>query len=410
MYNKQFGFRGGHSTDHSLIDLVDNIYNSFNENKYTLGVLIDLSKAFDTVDHEILLKELELYGVKGNVLNWFKSYLTSRKQYIEIEGQKTDCLNIKCGVPQGSILGPLLFLIYVNDLSYSSGLLEPIMFADDTNLFFSHKDIKELFRIVNIELDKICTWFKANKLSLNEGKTKHTLFHKPKDKDNIPLKLPILNMNGKEIQRTDCIRFLGVLFDENLTWNNHMHLIENKISKHVGILYKAKYIINQHGLKSLYYSFIHSYLKYGNIVWASTKKTRLKRIAAKQREAIRVIDDNINENSRQKMRKLKILNVHKLNLFQILNFMHRVKNNTIPSVFHQKFQITDHIYPTRNSQNNFVQSMIKINQSKNAISARGPSLWNNILNENLKCLTSPELFKGKVKDLLHSIENEIQFF
>ena len=199
----------------------------------------------------------------------------------------------------------------MNDLSYCSGLLEPIMFADDTNSFFSHKDIKELFRIVNIELDKICTWFKTNKLSLNEGKTKSILFHKPKDKVNIPLKLPILNMNGKEIQRTDCIRFLGVLFDENPTWNNHIHLIENKISKTVCILYKAKYTINQHGLKSLYYSFIHSYLNYGNIVWASTSKTRLKRIAAKQREAIRVIDDNINEkkNSRQKMRKLKILNV-----------------------------------------------------------------------------------------------------
>ena len=266
LYNKQFGFKGGHSTDHLLIVLVDNIYNTFNEKKYTLGVSIDLSKTFDTVDHEILLKKLELYGVKGTVLNWFKSYLTNRKQYIEIENQKTDCLNIKCGVPQRSILGPLLFLIYVNDLSYSSGLLEPIMFAHNINLFFSNKDIKELFRIVNVELDKICTRFKANKLSLNEGKTKYTLFHKPKDKDNIPLKLPILNMNGKEIQRTDCIRFLGVLFDENFTWNNHIHPTENKISKNVGILYKAKYTINQQGLKSLYYSFLHSYLIYGNIV------------------------------------------------------------------------------------------------------------------------------------------------
>ena len=134
LYSKQFGFRGGHSTDHPLINLVDNIYYSFNENKHTLGVFIDLSKAFDTVDHEILLKKLELYGVKGNVLNWFKNYLTNRKQYIEIESQKNDCVNIKFGDPQGSLLGPLLFLIYVNDLSYSSGLLEPIMFPDDTNL------------------------------------------------------------------------------------------------------------------------------------------------------------------------------------------------------------------------------------------------------------------------------------
>ena len=199
--------------------------------KYTLGVFIDLSKAFDTVDHDILIKKLNLYGVKGVLLKWFKSYLSNRKQYIEVESQKTDYLTIKCGVPQGSILGPLLFLIYVNDLSSSSRILEPIMFADDTNLFFSHKDIKELFRTVNFELEKICTWFKANKLSLNEGKTKYTLFHKPTDKDNIPLKLPKLKMNEKEIQRTDCIRFLGVLFDENLTWNNHIHLIENKSRK-----------------------------------------------------------------------------------------------------------------------------------------------------------------------------------
>ena len=144
------------------------------------------------------------------------------------------------------------------------------MFADDTNLFFSHKDIKVLFKTVNIELEKTCIWFKANKLSLNESKTKYTLFHKPNSKDNIPLKLPKLSMNEKEIKRTDCIKFLGVLLDENLTWNNHIHVIENKIAKNIGILYKARYTINQQGLRSLYYSFIHSYLNYGNIVWAST--------------------------------------------------------------------------------------------------------------------------------------------
>ena len=201
-----------------------------------------------------------------------------------------------------------------------------------------------------------------------------------------------------------------MLFDENLTWKNHIHLIENKIAKNIGILYKAKSTINQHGLKSLYYSFIHSYLNYGNIVWASTNRTKLKRLASKQREAIRIINNDINKRTFQKMQDLKILNIHKLNLHQTLNFMFRVKNNTIPRVFIERFHIIDHIYPTRNSQNNFAQSMIKYKQTKNAISARGPSLWNNILQENLKSLTSEPLFKRKVKELLLSLENEIQYF
>ena len=217
-------------------------------------------------------------------------------------------------------------------------------------------------------------------------------------------------MNEKEIKRTDCIKFLGVLLDENLTWKDHIHLIENKIAKNVGLLYKARYTINRHGLRSLYYSFVHSYLNYGNIVWASTNRTNLKRLAAKQREAIRIICDEVNENTFEKMRKLKILNIHKLNLYQVLNFMFRVKNNTIPIVFNAKFEIINHIYPTRNSQNNFVLSTIKYKQTKNAISARGPSLWNNILKDNLKTLTSETLFKAKVKDLLLSLENEIQYF
>ena len=156
---------------------------------FTLRVFIDLSKAFDTVNHEILINKLKHYGVWNTSLNWFKSYLSSRKQFITYDHENTTIKNITCGVPQGYILRPLLFLLYVNDLYKTSDLLNP-MFADHTNLFYSHSNIDTLFKTVNKELNYINEWFKANKLSLNISKTKYTFFHPQRKNDEIPLKLP----------------------------------------------------------------------------------------------------------------------------------------------------------------------------------------------------------------------------
>ena len=177
LYSKQFEFQTGLSTEHAIVKLVDQIYESFEKDRYTLVIFIDLSKAFDTVDHTILIKKLEMYGIKGINLAWFRSYLTNRIQYISTTRDlETDTKNTCCGLPQGLILGPLLFLLYVNDL-HNSAALEPIMFADDTNLFYEHSDLKTLFSLVNQELQKINEWSEANKLSVNVEKIKYSLFH-----------------------------------------------------------------------------------------------------------------------------------------------------------------------------------------------------------------------------------------
>ena len=145
IFSKQFAFQKGHSTEHAIAQLADKIHESFENDSYTLGVFIDLFKAFDTIDHAILLKKLENYGIKDTNLAWFRTYLTNRKQYIQITNDsKSDLWNTTCGVPQGSILGPLLFLVYVSNLPSSSKILKPIIFADDTNLFCEHKNIKNL--------------------------------------------------------------------------------------------------------------------------------------------------------------------------------------------------------------------------------------------------------------------------
>ena len=216
----QFGFRKFHSTDLALLQLFDRVSNALADHKHVIGIFMDLSKAFDTLDHTILLYKLKHYGVRGKALDWFENYLSSRKQYTLFNSVSSNVSSIKCGVPQGSILGPLLFLIYVNDISNVSPILQYILFADDTNVFYSHSDLNLLIATMNIELPKLSKWFKSNILSLNLKKTNFIHFRNSRNHNIYNFELLVDNV---PIEKKSSTKFLGVYMNEKCNWNDHVN-------------------------------------------------------------------------------------------------------------------------------------------------------------------------------------------
>ena len=255
LFDNQYGFRPKHSTEHAALELIDRITNKMDTNEIPLNIFLDLSKAFDTIDHSILLNKLKYYGLKGPTLNLFQSYLSNRKQYTEIEDTTSTILHIQVGVPQGSILGPILFIIYVNDLPQCSNKFDFIMYADDTTLsstIDSFSDINSnasADSLINAEIGKVIEWLKINKLSLNKNKSKYMTFHMPKKQ----IQHLTLKIDGINIEKVEEFNFLGLTMDTNLKWKKHTDKISNKCSKITGVLNRLKLLFPQE-IKFLLYN------------------------------------------------------------------------------------------------------------------------------------------------------------
>ena len=258
----QYGFRPNRSTSTALLELVEEIVTANDKNMYTIGVFIDLRKAFDTINHDLVLRKLENFGIRGITNNWLRSYLNNRTQYVALENVSSSLLTVLCGVPQGSVLGPLLFILYINDICNVSKLLKTILFADDTNLFRSSSDLQKLCHDVSKELGKLNIWFKVNKLSLNVAKTNFIVFSGRKRVDNAELKI-----DNTHIDRVYVTKFLGVLIDDRFTWKQHISNIKVKLSKCVAILYKCNKLLETSSLRVLYCSLFLPYLNYCCEVW-----------------------------------------------------------------------------------------------------------------------------------------------
>ena len=347
LYEKQFGFRSNHSTDHAILSIIDKIQLSIEEKSYSCGISLDFKKAFDTVDHSILIKKLDKLGIRGLANKWFVSYLTNRKQYVYLDNTISDYNTVTCGIPQGSVLGPLLFLLYINDFNRCSAILDFHLFADDSNLFYKHKNIILLQAHLNKELENIYYWLCANRLSLNVDKSNFVIFHAPQKKITNEIKLYI---NDKELKRSFCIKYLGILIDSHLNWKDNIDYISRKIKRTIGIIYKLRYYVNIKTLLNVYNALIHPFLIYGILAWGNTYPTTLKPLIILQKKATRVLTfSNFDAHSSPLFKELKIIKFLDLVSLHITIFMHKFHNNNLPVAFNNYFTPVNqtHDYNTR---------------------------------------------------------------
>ena len=391
----QFGFRSGHSTDMALIHFTDCISSSLSKKLYTAGIFMDLSKAFDTIDHNILISKLDFYGVRGRALDWFKSYLHQRRQFTIINNVESSWKYISYGVPQGSILGPLLFLLYINDIHSSSTTVSFLLFADDTTITFSHCNLQSLVNQLNAELINISSWFKSNKLSLNPGKTKLMLFSKSSKQPILPSPVCI---DGQPLSQVHLTKFLGVVINDKLTWTDHISSITKTTSRNTGVLSKLRWFLPPSALLSIYNTLILPYLNYSNIVWARSSNSQLHSLLMIQKRAVRICTlSSPRDHSAPLFAKLNTLTLTDINKLQTGIFMYRYIHKLLPQIFSSFFQSVHsiHNYGTRSSNALYVP-FTHTSYSMNTIRFHGPRLWNN-LNRTVKIQSSVGRFKKAFK-------------
>ena len=381
----------------ALLILLEKITDALDNSEFAVCILIDFRKAFDTVDNNILLDKLYHYGIRGNALRWFNCYLTNRYQYVNYNNTSSDMKQITCGVPQGSILGPLLFLLYINDIASVSSALFSILFADDTTLFCRAKSLHELSTVINNELSNVMIWLNANRLSLNIDKTNFMIF-RPKGKNEI---CPSININGSIIKEVDNAKFLGIIIDNKLNWLEHIKCISRKIAKGTGIIIKARKSFETETLLNLYNALIFPPISYCIHVWGTTASIHLQRLYVLQKKNIRIICGVRPRTHTEPLYKaLDILNIDQVRDYSIALFMYKLMNHMLPSMFENMFIKTSdvHNYSTRQADMLYVQ-YASTKRPQRTIKHHGTKSWNSLCN-SIPADCAISTYKQKLKAFL----------
>jgi hypothetical protein len=393
LYTHQYGFRANHSTTQALIEMTELIRKAIDDKYFACGVFVDLQKAFDTVDHSILLKKLDYYGIRGIPLKWFTSYLNERTQFVSINDSKSTLVKCSNGVPQGSVLGPLLFLLYINDLHTSIKFATVYHFADDTNLMLINKSLKKINKHINHDLANLVQWLRSNKLFLNSNKTELVIFKSNKKKiyKNMNFRL-----SGKKIEPVNSIKYLGIKIDSNLSFLSHCKDIARKLSRSNGMLSKIRHFVNLETLLNIYHAIFGSHLRYACQVWGQSHQQTLIRLSHLQNKALKIIHfKNNNFNSNVLYLTSKILKLS--DYIQLLNcqFVWNHQHNNLPLTFINFFSKNANTRYHLRSNSNLNLSISKHrshNYGHKSIKYQSIKTWNNLPYE-LKALNSFSTFK-----------------
>ena len=397
----QFGFTEGLSTDDAMYEVIKEVTDNLDKSKKCIAVFLDLAKAFDTVPHEELLNVLKHYGVRGTVLKVFKSYLTNRSQCVKIRNVLSDPKNVQIGVPQGTVLGPILFNIYINSLTNININGKVISYADDTVLIFSGTSWDDTRDRVKSGVKKVKDWLDTYKLSLNISKINYIAFsitstNRP-DYNNI--KVDNLDDTIKETKNT---KYLGIVIDKNLKWDCHITYLTKKIRCLIHKFYLLRQFLSQNLLLTVYQTLVESLCRYGIIVWGGLYNNALKPLMVAQNTILKIILKKNRLYSTNLLYTKRICNVRSIFIISTCCFVHKHTETK---------QYINHCYSTRNRANQHLATpMNRKNINKKFMNYLGPKFYN-LLPLNIKIIKNIKKFRSVCKlYIVHNYNSFAQIF
>ena len=372
LHPNQSGFRENHSCQTALTHLVDQWLHNINSNKFNGVLFVDFKKAFDVISHDRLLRKLSIYGVSSSMLAFLSSYLADRHQCVYAHNRRSTLLRLKHGVPQGSVLGPLLFSIYVNDLPlYLQALCE--MFADDTTIHTSNTDLNVVHDTLQNSIHELIKWTEQNHMSLHPGKTKWMLVTTSQKRQNLTDTLPAIRMHNQVVEETNSHKVLGIIIDNNLSWSLHIAYLCKVVSSKVFQLFKIKHFLNFQARKLFFHAHIQACLDYGSTVWDSACVSTLKPLVSLHRRALKLIllkSTSLTDTDYKTLciLPLKLRFEHNKGIF-----MYKIMFEIAPTYLKQLFQVN------RSRGLNKITIMIpRIDLFKSSLTYSGAVLWNSL--------------------------------